>query len=327
MKSSIAWAVIGLLHALPAIATDYEHCPEGQRVTLSPGYTVEYRRGRFREGDVHEPVNSQAECIQICQDTGRPVCSFHGPTRKCIVGTECGKDIDRDGVCYMFRVNEIDEKDDPFTPPRPPPGSVGEDPVKELERLECLNREATCQAESSLRQAQNTACLQRESTIQAANAACEAQKASLLNDNTLCAIEKTKAQSDNTICQSQKSSLETDITTCATEKTKAQSDHTVCEISLKQCQANVATSTSSLHSSRVPPADCARKGWGQGYYRVDSGLPLHECRRRCQSEARCVAYSDDVFGINYNCYLYDKPLASITMTEYPYWATYAKSCN
>lgn len=293
----MAWAIIGLLQALPTIAWDYEDCPEGQRVTISPGITFEYRRGRFREGDVYESIHSQAECVKLCKTLERSVCSFHEPTKKCVVGTECGKDIARDGVCYMSRVDELGEREDPFSPP-PPIGGGGEDPIKEFERLDCLRREAACNAETTNCKAQIAACIDRENTLQGINAVCQAQKATLSTENTLCTTEKAQAQSDNTVCQA----------------------------SLKQCEANVATASTSLHASVIPPEHCARKGWGQGYYRVDSGISLSECRKRCLSETRCVAYSDDAFGINYNCYLYDKPLATLSMTPYAYWGTYAKAC-
>ncbi|KAK8061165.1 hypothetical protein PG997_015386 [Apiospora hydei] len=290
MKPSTAWALLGLLRAMPAAAAaEGDDCPEGQRVTLSPGYTVEYRRGRYREGDVHQGINSHAECMKLCQVSARPVCSFHEPTKKCIVGTQCGKDIVREGVCYME------------------------------ERQACLTEKLACQSEKQ-------ACTKREGDLQAEHAACQAQKGTLQAEGSGCLARESVLKSSNSACLAQKETLQAQTNTCNTQRTAAQNANTACQTSLQQCNARAGAAASSLHATRPPPAECGRKGWGQGWYNVLSGMKMGDCRKRCQAEAQCVAYSDDVFSDWGNCYLYNKQLSTLNVTPYAYWGTYAKNC-
>ncbi|KAK8022025.1 hypothetical protein PG993_012792 [Apiospora rasikravindrae] len=293
---------------------EIDDCPDGQRITLRPGYTVEYRRGRYREGDVHNGVNSREECIQLCQvDPTRPVCSFHEPTKKCIVGNRCGRDIVREGVCYMIRVDEIHGEEDPFYVP-PPTGSGGkpDDPIKEEEMHAC--------------QTEKAACTEREGALQAEHAACQAQKGTLQAESSGCLARETVLQGSNAACEAQKATLQAKSTTCKAQRATAQNANAACQTSLQQCNDRAGASATSMHASRTPPAHCGRKGWAKGWYNVVNGMKMGECRQRCQSEARCVAYSDDMFADWGNCYLYEKQLPTLEMGPYPYWGTYAKDC-
>lgn len=120
--------------ALLGVASAQQACIEGQKVTISPGYTVEYRCDVFRAGTVHNNIQSADECAALCRDASRSVCTYN--KQKCIVGDENGKEGKSPGAFYMVKVDE--EAEDPFA-------DDPEDPFAqscEEEKDDCLRREA-----------------------------------------------------------------------------------------------------------------------------------------------------------------------------------------
>ncbi|KAM4057783.1 hypothetical protein HRG_009403 [Hirsutella rhossiliensis] len=109
MKSSAACLVTLLLAATQADA----ECVPGHRETISPGYVVEHKCDLFREGDVHNNIGSNNECAKLCEAAARAVCSYHPPTKRCVVGKDSGRNIPRTGVTYMEKVEDA-AVDDPF---------------------------------------------------------------------------------------------------------------------------------------------------------------------------------------------------------------------
>ncbi|KAF4963426.1 hypothetical protein FSARC_8559 [Fusarium sarcochroum] len=134
MKSSLTYALVSILGASTVAA----ECIEGHREVISPTYTVEYKCGVYKQGTTHNGIPSVNECAALCESVGIDICSYHAPSKRCIVSKPDGKDLPREGVYYLSKVEEEDEdpfKEDPFT----------EDPI--AERDACLVREASLKAD------------------------------------------------------------------------------------------------------------------------------------------------------------------------------------
>ncbi|KAM0438576.1 hypothetical protein ACHAPT_001328 [Fusarium lateritium] len=136
MKSSAAYLLTLALGAAQASAL----CVEGQRETISPDYVIEYKCDMVRQGEVHQNINSNQECAQLCKNADRSVCTYHPPTKRCVVGAEGGRDVPRPGSIYMQKVEE--DTYDPFGVDEDPFGSNCDD-----EKAACLLRESNLQAE------------------------------------------------------------------------------------------------------------------------------------------------------------------------------------
>ncbi|KAJ4178472.1 hypothetical protein NW755_013187 [Fusarium falciforme] len=138
MKASAAYLLTFALGAVQAQAS--VQCVDGHREMIGPDYMVEYKCDLVRQGDVHNNIATQQQCAELCKNAGRSVCTYHPPTRRCVVGQEGGRDIPRPGAIYMQKVEE--DVYDPFTDPQDPFGSACED-----EKAACLLRESNLQAE------------------------------------------------------------------------------------------------------------------------------------------------------------------------------------
>jgi hypothetical protein len=109
MKTFTLYAYIALM----GVASAQEACEDGKRVTISPGYTVEYKCNKFRLGQQrYENVLSHQDCAAKCQVGGVEVCTYHAVQKKCIVGDPNGREGISNGATYMVRVQE--EEEDPF---------------------------------------------------------------------------------------------------------------------------------------------------------------------------------------------------------------------
>lgn len=149
MKSFLASTLV-LFCAIQASA----ECVDGHREKISPTYTVEYKCGVYRQGEMRSDVSSEIACATLCEDGGRSICSYHLPTKRCIIGNPDGKDITRADVIYMTKIEEPPE--DPFEE---------EDPFAEDckgEKDACLKREATSKAELAKCRADAASALPRE---------------------------------------------------------------------------------------------------------------------------------------------------------------------
>ena len=127
MRSSAVYLVTILLGAIQADA----QYVDGHRERISPSYTVEYKCDMFRQGDTYNNIVSEHECAQLCEAAARSVCSYHPPTKRCVVGNDNGKDIPRVGVTYMTKVVESTGDEDPFAADC------------DQEKDDCLQRETT----------------------------------------------------------------------------------------------------------------------------------------------------------------------------------------
>lgn len=151
MKSSAAYLVTFLLGATQANTQANTQCVTGQRETIRPGYVVEHKCNLFRQGDVHNGIGSNYECAQLCEAAARSVCSYHPPTKRCVVGRDDGQDVVRTGVTYMEKVHDAP--------------AVDEDPFA----LDCGQ--------------EKDACLARETTLNAELAQCKKTAASSATDS------------------------------------------------------------------------------------------------------------------------------------------------
>lgn len=136
MKTSAAYL---LTFALGAVQASVQ-CVDGHREMIGPDYMVEYKCGIVRQGDVNNNIATQQQCAELCKNAGRSVCTYHPPTRRCVVGNEDGKEGPRSGAIYMQKVEE--DIYDPFTLEQDPFGSDCEDKT-----TACLLRESNLQAE------------------------------------------------------------------------------------------------------------------------------------------------------------------------------------
>ncbi|KAF4437293.1 hypothetical protein FACUT_5775 [Fusarium acutatum] len=108
MKTSIIYAYIALMGMTNAQDT----CVEGKRITISPGYTVEYKCDKYRSGELHKNVLSHQDCAAKCQVGNLDVCTYQAAKKMCIVGDPNGKEGPSKGATYMVRVKE--DPEDPF---------------------------------------------------------------------------------------------------------------------------------------------------------------------------------------------------------------------
>ncbi|SCN92216.1 uncharacterized protein FFB20_12064 [Fusarium fujikuroi] len=86
-------------------------CIEGHRETLASGYTIEVKCNMYRQGVTYDEVSSYDECAAICESLDIDVCSYHPPSKRCVVSNLHGRDIPRDGVYYMTKATEEDTED------------------------------------------------------------------------------------------------------------------------------------------------------------------------------------------------------------------------
>ncbi|KAH7220146.1 hypothetical protein BKA60DRAFT_635977 [Fusarium oxysporum] len=133
MKASVIYGLAALFGASHVIAD----CVEGHRETIAPDYIVEHKCNMYRTGTTHEKIASAKDCAALCQAAGVEVCSYHPPSKKCIVSKPDGEDRTRADVIYMTKV----EIDDPFVEPDPFAETDAE--AKEA----CLAREAALKSE------------------------------------------------------------------------------------------------------------------------------------------------------------------------------------
>ncbi|KAF5723468.1 glutathione S-transferase P 10 [Fusarium mundagurra] len=138
VRSSVK-PVLRPLESRPDIA---KSCVEGHRETLTLGYTIEVKCNMYRQGVTYDEVSSYDECASICESLDIDVCSYHPPSKRCVVSSLHGRDIPRDGVYYMTKVTEKDtEQDDPFDHENP----FEEAPTEQID--DCLDRVACLEAE------------------------------------------------------------------------------------------------------------------------------------------------------------------------------------
>ncbi|KAF4414602.1 hypothetical protein FACUT_14140 [Fusarium acutatum] len=118
MKISLLYISLALASAVSA----QEACIEGKRITISPGYTVEYKCGKFRAGQSYNNIMNHEDCAAKCQVANVDVCTYHAVLKKCVVGDPNRGEGASEGATYMVRVPE--EPEDPFA-------EEEEDPFKE----------------------------------------------------------------------------------------------------------------------------------------------------------------------------------------------------
>ncbi|KAF4451544.1 hypothetical protein F53441_5501 [Fusarium austroafricanum] len=123
-------------------------CVEGYQEVISPGHIVEFKCNRYRQGTTYEDVSSHNDCAALCESLAIDICSYHPPTKRCVVSSLYGNDIPRQGVYYMIKVDagniqHEESEEDPFE-------DAFEDPFYESlteERDNCLYREVELRAE------------------------------------------------------------------------------------------------------------------------------------------------------------------------------------
>ncbi|KAH7217497.1 hypothetical protein BKA60DRAFT_491673 [Fusarium oxysporum] len=115
-------------------------CVEGHRQVLASGYTVELNCNMYRQGVTYDEVSSFSECAAICESLDIDVCSYHPPSKRCVVSSLHGRDVSREGVYYMTKVETSDRQDsdsldfeDPF---EVEPAQEKDDCLHRLARLE-----------------------------------------------------------------------------------------------------------------------------------------------------------------------------------------------
>ncbi|RSL69065.1 hypothetical protein CEP53_002342 [Fusarium sp. AF-6] len=138
MKTSVAYFLTFALGTVQAQTS--VQCVDGHREMIGADYMVEYKCGIVRQGDVHNNIATQQQCAELCKNAGRSVCTYHPPTRRCVVGQEGGREVPRPGSIYMQKVEEYVY--DPFTEEQDPFGSSCEE-----DKAACLLRESNLQAE------------------------------------------------------------------------------------------------------------------------------------------------------------------------------------
>ncbi|KAH7198986.1 uncharacterized protein B0J16DRAFT_315275 [Fusarium flagelliforme] len=111
MKTFILYASLtfmGMVNAQKA-------CVDGEKVNVSPGYTVQYQCNKYRDGTRYDNVMSHNECAVHCEPNGYDVCTYHEGRKMCIVGYPYGKEANYNGYTYMMKVKEEDPfPEDPF---------------------------------------------------------------------------------------------------------------------------------------------------------------------------------------------------------------------
>ncbi|KAF5534095.1 hypothetical protein FPHYL_13489 [Fusarium phyllophilum] len=132
---SITSSVNHVLRPLASRPDITKSCVEGHRETLASGYTIEVKCNMYRQGVMYDQVSSHSECAAICESLDIDICSYHPPSKRCVVSSLHGRDVPRDGVYYMIKVTENDTEDvdsfdhgDPFE----------ESPAREKD--DCLDR-------------------------------------------------------------------------------------------------------------------------------------------------------------------------------------------
>lgn len=115
-------------------------CVEGHREVLASGYTVKLKCNMYRQGVTYDEVSSFSECAAICESLDIDVCSYHPPSKRCVVSSLHGRDVSREDVYYMTKVETSDRQDsdsldfeDPF---EVEPAQEKDDCLHRLARLE-----------------------------------------------------------------------------------------------------------------------------------------------------------------------------------------------
>lgn len=151
MKTPILYATLVLV----GLTTAQEECVEGKRVTISPGYIVEYRCNKFRVGQVHHNVASHEDCAEMCEANGLDVCSYNAANKGCIVGDPNGREGRSEGTTYMVRVQE-EEVVDPFAEVEDPFAQTCEEERDSLRAQKNELRENLDKCHADLEAAQNS---------------------------------------------------------------------------------------------------------------------------------------------------------------------------
>ncbi|KAJ4267649.1 hypothetical protein NW762_003761 [Fusarium torreyae] len=147
MKATAAYFMAAVLSANQVHA----ECFDGTIAVISPGYTVVHKCNVYRQGEITNNVVSALECAILAKNAGVSVSTYHPPTKRCIVASEDGKDISRDGTTYMKRIFGIEEAD-PFAVEL----VEEEDPFLDCEgeKANCRIREANLKVDLATVQAQ-----------------------------------------------------------------------------------------------------------------------------------------------------------------------------
>ncbi|KAF5530780.1 hypothetical protein FMEXI_13307 [Fusarium mexicanum] len=94
----------------------------------------------YRQGVRYDEVSSYRECAEICESLDIDVCSYHPPSKRCVVSNPHGRDIPRDGVYYITKVTEDDTEDvdsfDHGNPFEEAPAQEKDDCLRRITRLE-----------------------------------------------------------------------------------------------------------------------------------------------------------------------------------------------
>ena len=100
--------ILGLTHSSAT-------CIDGHREVISPGYTVEYKCDVARLGDSPVTAASENACAELCREAGRSGCTYHSPSKRCVVGAEDGREVKSTGSILMVHVPEPEPGvEDPF---------------------------------------------------------------------------------------------------------------------------------------------------------------------------------------------------------------------
>ncbi|KAF9698486.1 hypothetical protein EKO04_003927 [Ascochyta lentis] len=72
--------------------------------------------GVYRSREVKNDIGSENACALLCADSSpvQSICSYHPPSKRCIIGSPDGKDISYSNVTYMVKVDDIEDQKDPF---------------------------------------------------------------------------------------------------------------------------------------------------------------------------------------------------------------------
>jgi hypothetical protein len=117
-------------------------CLEGHREVLASGYTIKLKCNMYRQGVTYDEVSSHSECAAICESLAVDICSYHPPSKRCVVSSLHGRDIPREGVYYMTKIETSDKEDNE--------SFDFEDPFEETladKKDDCLHRLARLEAE------------------------------------------------------------------------------------------------------------------------------------------------------------------------------------
>ncbi|KAF5637764.1 hypothetical protein F52700_4466 [Fusarium sp. NRRL 52700] len=108
---SVRSSVKHVLRPLASRPDITKSCVEGHRETIVPGYTIDVKCNMYRKGVTYDEISSYSECAEICESLDIDVCSYHPPSKRCVVSNPHGRDVPRDGVYYMTKVTEHDTED------------------------------------------------------------------------------------------------------------------------------------------------------------------------------------------------------------------------